>query len=498
MKKTIPVISGILAAAMILTVAGCGGGGGGSSDWHGKEEWLKAYDAPTAAAVLPTSFNGVYGTVAVHDPSVFHDPKSGKYYAFGTHFAVAESADLIYWTQTVAEGSSAPEKLYGQGVDWKTILKQGVAHTEGSTGTTWAPDVEYIGGKYYMYVSLTTAFGSSKSIIMRVSSNNVLGPYRNEQVIVESDGSGHSNAIDPELFYDKDGRLWMVYGSAFGNLYIKELYSTGKNAGLPIISDPEDENYLGAVVWKGEHNDEGPFIFYNAETDYYYMMCSYGSLSSSYNMRVARSKTPEGDRYDKEGNLVEGSGYQDIAGHYVAQEGGGNKLAGNYQFNGGPTDTALGHNSVIKSDGKYLVVMHVRNQVDGMHHVEVRQLFFNKEGWPVLAPNRYAGESLGVVTAEQVAGTYDVVLHTDGTTANYAKSVSCTFAADGTVSGGMTGTWSLGEEGYYITMTLGGVTYSGVVAPQYKSYGTKGAIFSITATSDTGRPIWANGAVQTA
>ena len=45
-----------------------------------------------------------------------------------------------------------------------------------------------------------------------------------------------------DSFYDKDGTLWMVYGSFFGGIYIKEL---DKN-GLPV------EDGYGKLLWAGD------------------------------------------------------------------------------------------------------------------------------------------------------------------------------------------------------------------------------------------------------
>ena len=105
-------------------------------------------------------------------------------------------------------------------------------------------------------------------------------------------------------------------------------------------------------------------------------------------MRVARSKNPDGPYHDPFGNDV--SEYQ----------AGGAKLAGNYQFAGQRGQAALGHNSVIQVGNQYFVVHHLRfregeSRVSGYHNQQTRQLFFNEDGWPVLSPNRYAGEKLG-------------------------------------------------------------------------------------------------------
>ncbi|MDE7373049.1 MAG: family 43 glycosylhydrolase, partial [Clostridia bacterium] len=296
---------------------------------------------------FPESVNFGYDA-AVHDPSVFKDPADNTYYVFGSHFAVASSTDLIHWTQRVSDGQF--QKLYGNetyvknGVTWPMALKSTLDRVNPSGGndpinSTWAPDVEYHDGKYYMYYSLTKAFGSRESAIARVEADNVLGPYSNNVVLLDSiNGSGTApNCIDPELFYDKEGGLWMVYGSFFGGIYIKELYNSGENWGLP------KESGFGKLLWKGGSSGvEGPYIFHSGS--YYYLMVSDGSLLTNYNMRIARSTSPDGP-------------YTDISGaDMAAAYGKGNKLAGNWKFDGEQGKAAYGHTSVCELPGAGFVL----------------------------------------------------------------------------------------------------------------------------------------------
>lgn len=479
MKKRYLFFTGVMSGILVLSLFGCGKET--ASSWYDKDIWMTKSEAAVENVVLPASGN--FGSdVAVHDPSVFYDIDSRTYYAFGTHFATATSTDLITWTQYSNDNEAG--KLYGNAADWKSVLKESIEWTEGSTGTTWAPDVMKIGNKYYMYYSLTTKFGSSTSVIGRVSSSKVTGPYQNEEIIVKSSGkNGSPNCIDPELFYDKDGKLFMVYGSHYAGIFIKEL----NEKGLPVVTDEYEDDYYGTLVWKGDPAGktvvEGPFVFYHAESDYYYLMTTYGDLSTDYNMRIARSKSPMGP-------------YTDIGGNNMASAfGNGNKMAGNYRFAGDMQRKALGHNSVVKVDGKYLVVCHARN-VQGAHHVEVHQLFFNESGWPVMSPNRYVGETIGKVTQSAAAGDYDVIVHTEGTSAEYVSSVKFTLTEDGrmTSAEGEVGTWSVSGD-YYVTITLGDTTYNGVVAPGWRQYGTAAGVLCMTATTNTGAAIWLNAAV---
>ncbi len=105
----------------------------------------------------------------------------------------------------------------------------------------------------------------------------------------------HPNAIDPHVFFDHEGELWMVYGSYSGGIFILPM---DKTTGLPT-----EESY-GTKLMGGNHSRiEGPYMVYNEETDYYYLFTSFGGLDATgaYNIRVARSKNPDGPFYDMKG-----------------------------------------------------------------------------------------------------------------------------------------------------------------------------------------------------
>ena len=523
-KKWLPLLLAGLMATSVLAFAGCdsgeketppaGGteeeGGGGQQTpptttedkWHNEGLWLTADPlVPTKALKQPSKAQADRRStdVSVHD---FQDPNaSSTYYAFGTHFAVASTRDFITWKQEVSDNDFS--KLYGSGSvtysghQWPEELDETLkivqpTYKKGPNGdetisTTWAPDVEYYNGKYYMYYSITKAFGSDESAIGRVESTNVLGPYSNNVVLFDSVGEtgSHPNCIDPELFYDKDGKLWMVYGSHFAGVYIKELYNEGENWGLP------KEEGWGKLLWKGGSEVvEGPFVFYNATTEYYYLMTSYGALMTDYNMRIARSKNPDGPYVD-----IEGTDLSESSGNGSQH---GNVIAGNYKFSSSNGYAAMGHNSVIKDkSGRYFVIYHSRRQegasdVTAAHKLFASQLYFNEEGWPVMSPNAYVGESAGTVTAEDIAGGYEIVIHSAATTKNFVNSQEYTLTADGKVMSGTTeaGSWTLSQN-FYISVTIGSATYQGVAVPSWDMYTNKNAAVSITAVSDKGVSLWA-------
>ena len=142
-----------LAALLALTIVGCTPGADdpspgpeGPGDDDPEEPTVKEYYMPV--------YDGVEDgrEVSVHDPSIFEDPVSGTYYAYGSHFAVASTTDLINWTQEVNDGSNesagqtVAQELYGDGVNWRNVLTQSVAFAGTGMPSTWAPDVVYHDG----------------------------------------------------------------------------------------------------------------------------------------------------------------------------------------------------------------------------------------------------------------------------------------------------------------------------------------------------------------
>ena len=511
---------------------------------------------------LPTSA-GYDNSAYCHDPMTIN--VDGTFYAFGSHFAVVKSDDLVKWEQVVGgDGSSwsscvsVAENLYGSGVTWWSDVLKGSwsfcaydssgnqidedDYTE-TFPSTWAPSVIEIDGTYYMYYSYTSYF-SGRSVIGRVSSTSITGPYKNNEIILVSEGSKSGtgangpNCIDEEVFRDASGNLWMVYGSWYGGVFLIQLESDGTYSGFDFEEEEEnfdtsatngsgyfwdqdvtyvqDNSYYygltnsvyGKRLWYMgyRYGVEGPFIFYNKDTNYYYLMVSEGDLSTVYNMRVARCSIDDG---------VDGT-YLCIQGgdvtSYTGTGGGrvGNKLAGNYHWAEEDTSYyALGHNSVISKenaagDTEYFVVCHVRTALSGAHHIETRQLYFNAAGWPVMSPNQYVGESLVAVTMAEAAGTWDVIEHEVDTVEDVAESSRYVFDEGGTIyeEDGETqaGTWlittngstSAGDDGgCYVTVVINDTTYEGVIAPAWRAYYPKG-IWCMTATSSAGRPMWAN------
>ena len=330
----------------------------------------------------------------VHDPSIIKS--AGKYYTISTHgfFQFRESSDLVNWVDTGDSCFDYQSIRYElkDGIDY---CKVDVPKSRQDGSPFWAPDLIKIGRNYYLYYSISS-FGSTQSYIGLAKSVNLLGGYKNVGCIVKSTFGGdivRPNAIDPCVKRDKTGGLWMSYGSFFGGIYIKELNRT---TGLAI-----DEKAVGTHIAGGMMAPmEGSYIFYNKKTDYYYLFVSFGGLNESYNVRVARAKNITGPYLDPRGKIMTDKDWDSLGGMLIA----------NYHFaHQNDTYTAPGHNSILQDGEKFFIIHHTRlNKRSDKHYLNVRRMYFNELGWPIVMPNRYALDR-PYVSNKNIDGTYNII-----------------------------------------------------------------------------------------
>ena len=442
----------------------------------------------------------VFRETSVHDPSIIR-AEDGYFYIYGSHMAAARSLDLMAWetiSQNAQEGCTLVDNVQEE-------MKTALAWAQ--TNTFWAPSVQQLkDGRYYMYYCCCRGDSPLSALGLAVSEKPE-GPYKDLGVFLYSgmqgtsadgtryDATRHPNVIDPHTFYDKDGKLWMVYGSYSGGIYILEM---NDETGFPL----EGQGYGKKLLGKNHSRIEGPFILYAPETDYYYLFLSFGGLDSKggYNIRVARSKNPDGPYLDAKGqDMIKCGGRSgsffldaDIVGY-------GTKLMGGYQFMAleGEQNRMVvgfvspGHNSAIylPETNQYFLVFHTRflNGGEG-HSVRVHQFYFNEAGWPVVTPYRYAGEKIAPVAPADMTGKYKVINHQSDINAKPHRSVSVTLNADGTLSGSGAGTWQSLHDNR-VVITLDGVAYNGVFVKAFDNQ-QKAWTITFTAMSEDGIALW--------
>ena len=541
--------------------------------------------------------------VAIHDPSIFRD-RDGKYYVVGSHMGMAESDDMINWTN---EGFTLEGENYlsVNGGTWKDNLAEALEWTsryqyavperyneENFEYNCWANDVIYneTMGKYCLY-GACSVWGATSSDIWLAVSDNVKGPYEyvdtfiytgitNKELerrnnvannIRDEDGSLHEdpvikaldyhntnvveliqkgyltedrlnltadyrtlkwfnywgayqfglgqypNAIDPTVYTDKNGDMWLVYGSYSGGCFVQKLDNA---TGLP------DYDYMsktkGYDVYYGkrisntnegtEGTGEGPYIVYDSVSDYYYFFLTYGGLAGDggYNIREYRSKNPDGP-------------FVDAAGHEATEMANtGLKLLGNYKFDENKTTyLSGGHSScLIDTDGSMYQAYHTRFTADDGwgHQLRVHKMERTADGWAVLLPFEYQGEKSTRITRNDAVGEYQIINSTNTTQrkATYESPWEditlpvqyISLCDDGSIKGlqeleysntyagikkngkAVSGSWKLTADGAYAEFKIGSVTYKGVFTKQKDESAEGKEIVVFTSAGSDNSTIW--------
>ena len=363
----------------------------------------------------------------------------------------------------------------------------------------------------YKYTDLEIALGTQASLPSRYAVGSLSG-WRQRW----------PNAIDPCVFYDETGKLWMSYGSWHGGIWMLELdektglrdydvtytYTEGSSA-----NDVRQDPYFGKKIAGGRHvSGEASYIKYI--DGYYYLYITYGGLNANagYQMRVFRSTSPDGpysDPYHSGAVAIYDEARVNYGPDGTRKTDRGENIFGaygdwGYMATGDDSERSQGHNSVITNGDQTFMVYHTRFQNRAnveAHELRVHQVFKNSDGWLCAAPFEYTGETVTntqIKTTQQIAtadipGNYKMMLHTlnlDHANKQLATPVNIELMSDGTITGDMTGTWSITAGTSYISITVGEKTYNGVMIEQTMEPTTqKVPAFSAMAKSN-GNTIW--------
>lgn len=520
---------------------------------------MKKYLYILLSALVPMSAVAyTLNRVSVHDPSIVWEPVSQTYYIFGSHRASAKTTDMMNWTAFTAPWATATSTdatnsaALAEAIKWS---KRG-STSYSVDGNMWAPDVIWnkAMNKWCMYLSVNG--DNWYSSIVLLTSDNIEGPYLYQGSVVMSGfhtgtsykdtdlekaigtqaslpsryavgnkwGNRYPNCIDPCVFYDENGKLWMSYGSWSGGIWMLELdentglrdYTidyplTGSGDGITI--DP----YFGKKIAGGFYvSGEASYIEYIG--GYYYLFVTYGGLAAGgvptdynnggYQMRVFRSENPDGPFIDSRNNSAVFSSYLLNFGPKENDNNRGENIFGAYtswgnQAKGNLGERSQGHNSIIAAeDGRTYLVYHTRFQNwSESHQVRVHQVFQSKNGWLVVAPFEYTGEevkSADIATTQQIAtdripGKYKLLIHEyklDHTKKAAAEPVDIELTTDGNITGKYTGTWKVEAGTSYVTLKIGSTYYHGVMVEQTLEPSTTKAPAFTAVAATTGTTAW--------
>lgn len=511
MKKKWGTVA-ITAALLMGFVSGCAGNTEGVNSDTQSEEGAANAGVKTDISDIVTG--RLTEKVSCHDPQIVVG-KDGRYYMFGSHQVAVKSDELFGW-EYFANGNNLFSNIYSGNLPAFAFVGK---NSDGGY-SVWASNVVYneTMGKYVMYFCTTSTY--IKSNLCMAVADEIEGPYSYVDTILYS-GYGQSdadktnlyevlgadadisryleyggynnkewpNCIDPAVFTDTEGRMWMNYGSWSGGIFLLEI---DQETGYPIFPEADEANgvdpYYGIhLIGGGHHSVEGPYIEYNEESGYYYLFVSYGGLVSDggYQIRQYRSENPQGPYVDPSGKTL---GNEDDHYNY------GLKMMGNYTF---PSLDCTymapgGQSTFVSTDGGRYITYHQRFD-DGTeyHEPRVHQMFLNEEGWYVAAPFAASGASIepGTYGSGDLSGTFYIVNHGTDIGSRVHDAEEYIFAEDGTITGEeASGVFTVKDGTSYIDIELDGKVYHGVIIEMDDEAGNP--VRAIMAAGESNETIW--------
>jgi arabinan endo-1,5-alpha-L-arabinosidase len=333
---------------------------------------LVALAAPVAAHAypnpMPTTQPGAVDKPAV-DPSLVIRSGAPKYVLLSTgdNNLTSYSTDRLTWTPGVATMLVPP-------VWWET---------ETLNWYTWAPDISFHNGKYWLYYvrARPPAGHHDATIGVATSSTGDPGTWidggkvvssRNDPATPDDPSSGDRyRALDPNLFVDTDGKWYVLFGSFWDGIFIQQ---ADQNSGKLLYY----ANLVNIAARPGprqwERPIEAPFLFKRG--GYYYLFVSFGYCcktpkeANDYHIRVGRSTSPTGPYVDKAGVDM--------------RSGGGSVVLDSHD----PYVFAPGGQSVVHdpNTGQDLLVYHYYDKrvANWPKALGINKLDWDAAGWPVV------------------------------------------------------------------------------------------------------------------
>lgn len=384
---------------------------------------------------------------------------------------------------------------------------------------------------------------------------NVIGENGEKEKQKLSEHYDEANAVHPNVIVSDDG-MFMSYGSYYGkdklrgSIYMLELNrKTGLlkkdsicNSQGEIISTLHgDTTYRSGVLLANPGRvpamtkKDGSLvtaseIVYNKDTGYYYMFLTYGVDSANYNIRVARSSSITGPYTDMNGQPM--NEYLSKTGK--SQYDKGTILLGGYTFDnsaqGGVLYTNVGRASIgspcviktkngnwyiasqsqayFKVDTEITTGIATAQENDLMNvnpasTLEVRELVWNKESWPMAEPEVFSGAKARTsIKKTSLYGIWDVIVFDKGGNAQDMSAIERSESSLVTIhekaiittkdikKGKSISTEGLlkRDDGFY-TITIDGVQYKIYPSAMWDWELSEGSIV-FTGYGDDGSTIW--------
>ncbi|MDI5897896.1 arabinan endo-1,5-alpha-L-arabinosidase [Flavobacterium yafengii] len=458
----------------------------------------------------------------VHDPSV---EKCGEYYymyqtdaSYGGaadgqgHFPYRRSKDLITWEYMGAAMTQAPAWVKDSLNNKRARMVPALPAITNPRYGYWAPYIKKVGTKYRMYYSIvvdepiigadfTYSWSERAFIGLAESDDLATNVWVDKGMVVCSEPDGAKpysytgarnwenayfqfNAIDPTFTVTPQGEHYLIYGSWHSGIAALKLNpTTGKPDQLKTLSD-----YGTRIATRNRTSrwqaSEGPEIIYNENTGYYYLFLAYDGLDVPYNTRVARSKNIMGPYLGINGaDVTNGADAWPMLTHP-------------YSFNNHTGWVGFSHCSIFQNpetkEWFYASQARLPEGVPGINVSNavmmghVRAIQWTEDGWPAVAPERYAGVPATTLSDVSFIGTWEQI------TMNYQykviqKSATIYLTADKKVSGGATGSWSYDSTNK--TLTVNGVKCKVSDAWDWER-ATRKVTITYSGFTTAGVPVW--------
>ncbi len=371
------------------------------------EHWpiVHQHISPLHATVQNEALESEDGTKEVHDPCIIIQGDTYYIFSTGKGIPIRSSKELRHWEQIGTVLS-----------DMSQWAKQEIPND----GNLWAPDISFFNGRYHLYYAVST-FGTNRSAI-GLATNTTLDPnspdYRwvDQGKVIESvPGRDDWNAIDPNVVMDEEGKGWLAFGSFWSGIKLVQIHlSTGK-------PDPNDLTLFSIARRPEAHAIEAPFIV--RKKGYYYLFVSFDQccrgIDSTYKITVGRSKKITGPYVDRSGKSM--------------MQGGGTLILSGYGRWRGP-----GHNAVL-NEGEYDWLVHhtYDAEIGGIPRLQIRQLIWAEDGWPLAAE-----PTSGIWSKDRSPSPKDVVGEWEHSV-NFGPPDKIKLLANGTIAGHNNAQWSL-------------------------------------------------------
>lgn len=243
---------------------------------------LSAFTPVTAFCANFARQSAAKDTICLADPTIFRD--NGMYYLYGTGskdgFWVYQSPDLKNWTGPVGKHNGH-------------ALFRGDSY---GTKGFWAPQVFKHNGKYYM------AYTADEHIAI-AESDSPLGPFTQK---IFKPISGEGKQIDPYIFEDADGSLYLYHVRLENG---NRIFVARLKADLSDIEENTVEECISAQEpWENTQNakwpvTEGPTVL--KHNGLYYLFYSANDFrNADYAVGYATAKSPTGPWTKYQGNPI--------------------------------------------------------------------------------------------------------------------------------------------------------------------------------------------------